>query len=38
MLVRKWMSKNPITIDINDTLTEAVETLKRNRIRRLPVM
>ncbi len=38
MLVRKWMSKNPITIDINDTLTEAIDVLKRNRIRRLPVL
>ena len=38
MLVRKWMSKNPITIGINDSISEAVSSLKRNRIRRLPVM
>ncbi len=38
MFVRKWMSTNVVTIDENATLSEAIHTLKRNNIRRLPVM
>ncbi len=38
MLVKEWMSKKVITIDASDTLSEAINTLKRNKIRRLPVL
>jgi len=38
MIVSKWMSKRVVTVDESDTLSEAVNTLKRNHIRRLPVL
>ena len=37
-LVRDWMSSPPITIDVNATLPEACELMRKHRIRRLPVM
>ncbi|GBD90982.1 inosine 5'-monophosphate dehydrogenase [bacterium BMS3Abin04] len=38
MIVSKWMSKRVVTVDESDTLSEAVNTLKRNHVRRLPVL
>ncbi len=38
MLVRKWMSKNPIVIDEGASLSEAINLLKQHKIRRLPVL
>jgi acetoin utilization protein AcuB len=38
MLVKNWMSKKIVTIQHDETITEAVNTLKRNGIRRLPVL
>ncbi len=38
MLVKKWMTKDVITIDVHDSLSDAIDLLKRNKIRRLPVM
>jgi acetoin utilization protein AcuB len=38
MLVRKWMSKNPIVIEESASLSEAINLLKKHKIRRLPVM
>ena len=38
MLVKEWMSKKVISVDASDTLSEAINTLKRNKIRRLPVL
>ena len=38
MLVKDWMSKKVITVEESDVLSEAINTLKRNKIRRLPVM
>ncbi len=38
MLVRKWMSKNPITIDETASLSDAINLLKQHKIRRLPVL
>jgi acetoin utilization protein AcuB len=38
MLVKKWMSKDVITVDVKDSLSDAIDLLKRNKIRRLPVM
>jgi len=38
MLVKDWMSKNVITIDINDCIEDAVNLLLENDKRTLPVM
>jgi len=38
MLVKNWMSKEVITVDANASIQDAVETLKENNIRFLPVM
>jgi acetoin utilization protein AcuB len=38
MLVKNWMSKNVITIDVNDAMQDALRLLKEHRIRMLPVM
>ena len=38
MLVKNWMSKNVITIDVNDTMQDAMKLLKEHDIRMLPVM
>ncbi|MDX2439831.1 MAG: CBS and ACT domain-containing protein [Desulfobacterales bacterium] len=38
MLVKKWMSKNVITADINDSMQDAIKLLKENEIKMLPVM
>ena len=38
MLVKNWMSKNVITIDVNESMTHASGLMKENNIRGLPVM
>ncbi len=38
MLVKNWMSKNVITVDINDSMQEAIKLLKENDIKMMPVM
>ncbi len=38
MLVKDWMSKNVITADVNDSMQEAMNRLKKNNISMLPVM
>lgn len=38
MLVKNWMSKDVITIDVNDSMTHASGLMKKNDIRGLPVM
>ena len=38
MLVKDWMSKNVITADMNDSMQEAMNRLKKNDISMLPVM
>jgi len=38
MLVKNWMSKNVITVDVNDSMHEAIKLLKENKIKMLPVM
>jgi len=38
MLVKNWMSKNVITVDINDSMEDAMKNLKEHDIRMLPVM
>ena len=37
-LVQDWMSSPPITIDIDATLPEACELIRKHQIRRLPVL
>jgi acetoin utilization protein AcuB len=36
--VEKWMTKNPITIDKDATVIEAIHLMKEKNIRRIPVM
>lgn len=38
MLTKMWMTKNVITIDIDDSLDTAARLMKENNIRRLPVV
>ena len=38
MLVENWMSKNVITVDVNDSMQDATRLLKEHNIRGLPVM
>ncbi len=38
MLVKNWMSKDIITINVNDPIVNAVNLLKDNKIRTLPVL
>lgn len=38
MFVNRWMSKNVITIDQDASISEAINVLKKNKIRRLPVL
>jgi acetoin utilization protein AcuB len=38
MLVKNWMSKNVISVDVNDSMHDAMKLMKENKIRMLPVM
>jgi acetoin utilization protein AcuB len=38
MLVMNWMSKTVVTVDINDSMKDAIKLLKENNINMLPVM
>jgi len=38
MLVKKWMSKDVITVDVEDSMDDAVKLMKQNDIRMLPVL
>jgi len=38
MLVKNWMSKGVITVDVNDSMHDATRRLKKHDIRMLPVM
>ena len=38
MLVKNWMSKNVVSIDVNDSMRDAIKLLKEHGIRMLPVM
>jgi len=37
MLVKHWMSKDPMTIDENDAMDKAIKIMKQHNIRMLPV-
>ena len=38
MLVKNWMSKNVIAVDINDSMPDAIKLLKENDIKMMPVL
>ena len=38
MLVKNWMSKNVVTIDVNDSMQDTIKLLKQHNISILPVM
>ncbi len=38
MVVRKWMSPNPVTVGKDDPVSEAIHLMKQHKIRHLPVM
>jgi acetoin utilization protein AcuB len=38
MLVKKWMSKNVITVNVDDSMQDAIGLLKQHNIRMLPVL
>jgi len=38
MLVKNWMSKKVILVNVNDSMHDAMKLMKENRIRMLPVM
>jgi len=38
MLVSNWMSKEVVTIDVNDSMQDAMKLMKQNDIRMLPVV
>ena len=38
MLVKNWMSKNVVSIDVSDSMRDAMKLLKEHGIRMLPVM
>jgi len=38
MLVKNWMSKNVITVDAEDSMMNAIDLLKKNNFRMLPVI
>ena len=38
MLVKNWMSKKVITVDVNDSTQDVMEIFTKSNIRRLPVM
>jgi acetoin utilization protein AcuB len=38
MLVKDWMSKDPITITDETSMMKAIHLMKQNRFRRLPVL
>ena len=38
MLVKNWMSKNPVTIDVDASMQEAIRIMKQENIKLLPVM
>ncbi len=38
MLVKNWMSKPAVTIDVNESMNDAIKLLKKHNIKMLPVM
>lgn len=38
MLVKNWMSKQVVTIDVDDSMSQALSALKKHKVRMLPVV
>ena len=38
MLIKNWMSKDVVTVDVNDSMQDATRLLKKHNIRGLPVI
>ena len=38
MLVKKWMSKPAVTVDVDDSMRDAAALIKEHNIRMLPVL
>lgn len=38
MLVRKWMTPDPVTLQVKDSVNEAIRLLKERNIRHLPIL
>ena len=38
MLAQDWMTSTVITVDVNESIQDAINLLKKNEIRMLPVM
>ena len=38
MLAQDWMTSTVITVDVNESMQDAINLLKKNEIRMLPVM
>jgi acetoin utilization protein AcuB len=38
MLVREWMSRQPVTITVDMSITEALRVMRQKQVRRLPVL
>jgi acetoin utilization protein AcuB len=38
MLVENWISKDVISVDINDSMQDATRIVRKHKIKRLPVM
>ncbi len=38
MLVKNWMSKDVVSVDVNDSMHDAMKLMKENKIRMLPVL
>ena len=38
MLLKNWMSRDVVTVDVNDSMQDATRLLKKHNIRGLPVI
>ena len=38
MLVKNWMSKKVVTIDVDDSMSDAIRMMKEHNVKILPVM
>ena len=38
MLVGNWMTKDVISVDVNDSMQDAARLIRKHKIKRLPVM
>ncbi|MCG2778820.1 MAG: CBS domain-containing protein [Desulfobacterales bacterium] len=38
MLVGNWMTKDVVSVDVNDSMQDATRLIRKHKIKRLPVM